>query len=218
MKNSDQKNRYFPVYIDLHQKPCLVVGGGSVAQRKTESLLSAGAEIRIIAPQVTSELKMLNQSKKIQWIPGTYDTSYVDRVTLVIAATSDPNVNQKVYDDCADRNILVNVVDEPQRCSFIVPAVLNRGDIQVSVSTGGAAPTLAGQIRDKIAEVITEEKVVLVRALKQLRPRIRRLPREYRSEFWDYIKRIEIDGYKNNPSQILYDVEQKVAHYEKGML
>ena len=141
--------RYYPAFLDLTDRGCLVVGGGEVALRKVKGLLAAGAKVQVVSPEACTELGQLDG---VEIRTGQYTPSILQGVVLAVAATDSPETNARVFADCRARGVLCNVVDRPECCDFIVPAVLRRGPLTVAVSTGGASPALAGRIRRRLED------------------------------------------------------------------
>ncbi|KKO18429.1 MAG: siroheme synthase [Candidatus Brocadia fulgida] len=137
--------KYYPIFLNIQDKKCVVVGGGNVAWRKVCSLKEAGAKVTVVSPDFCPELERETGVERIQ---QKYTTDILKGAALVVASTDDGVVNKKVYSDAMERGILVNVVDKPDLCSFIVPASIQRGDLCISISTGGASPALARNIRE----------------------------------------------------------------------
>lgn len=189
----NQGNNYYPVMLKLENTKCLLIGGGKVAQRKLEKLLESGASVTIISPDVTSGIEKLFNEGKIRWIVDTYKSCYLEGVWLVICATDDNSVNGEVFKDATRRGIFVNVVDDPQHCTFLIPAVLNKRDLQVAVCSGGAAPVVSVKVRNKIEEIISDDLVEAVSVLKQMRSSIKKLPSEKKRLFWK-----KVDEYLEN--------------------
>jgi siroheme synthase-like protein len=158
--------RYYMACLDLEGKSCLVVGGGTVALEKVRGLLDCGARVTVVAPEITDELRALDAELEERG----YRASDLDGRFLVVAATSMASLNRRVHADAQAQSLLCNVVDVPDLCSFILPAVLRRDPIAVAVSTGGASPALAQRIRDDIAEVIGPQHAELALRLRELRP------------------------------------------------
>lgn len=129
-----------------------MAGGGEVAERKVKSLLKFGAKVVVVAPTFT---KLLSRIKAARLVRRGYRTGDLKGAALVIAATDDPKINRRISKDARLRNILVNVVDAPSLCSFIVPSVIKRGPLVVAISTSGRAPALAKALRLKLQKVIT---------------------------------------------------------------
>lgn len=145
---------YFPIFLDLHDRLCLVVGGGEVASRKVRLLLRAGAKIELWAPALCPALAALAANSEINHRNQPFVAEAVMGAVLVIAATDDAAVNRAVYDAAKIKNIPVNVVDQPALCSFIMPSIIDRSPVQVAVSTGGASPTLARLLRARLETMI----------------------------------------------------------------
>jgi len=141
---------HYLISLDLTQKVCLIVGGGLVAERKARSLFECGACVRVIAPELTPGLREMVESGLIYHRQGYYCSEDLKDVFLVIGATNDEAVNRKIAEDCSKRNLMVNIVDDPRKCSFFVPAVVRRGSLAIAVSTGGKSPLLARRIREEL--------------------------------------------------------------------
>jgi len=152
--------------LDLRGRDCLVVGGGRVATEKALGLLDCGARVTVIAPQVEPELRGL----PVEVVERRFARSDVVGRLLAIAATDDRGVNQAVSAAAAALNVLCNVADDPELCSFILPAIVRRDPIVVGVSTGGASPALAQHLRAEIGELVRDEHADLARRLEELRP------------------------------------------------
>ncbi len=162
--------RYFPVCLNINNKRCIVVGGGSVAARKAKSLLACGAKVTVISPDLTDQLTELFAHKKIEWLSREYRKVDIADAFLVIAATDDPQVQKQVFSEAEENNILVNVADVPEKCNFILPATVRRSDFTLSVSTGGKSPALARKIRKQLDEQFGMEYAAAIDLLGALRP------------------------------------------------
>ena len=149
---------YLPIFADVRNKLCLVVGGGAVGKRKAGVLLEAGANVRVVAPQIEPELA---EQKGINAIVARFDAQYLEGVTLVIAATNDRSVNRQVSELARARNIPVNVVDDPELCSFIMPAIMDRSPLMVAFSSGGASPVLTRLMRGRLETMIPQNYSLL---------------------------------------------------------
>lgn len=150
-------SEYYPVYLNLNQKKCLVVGGGKVAERKVKSLLECGARVFVASPALSAWLEEAVKEGKVTAIRRNYSTSDLENAFLVIGATDDQAVNDKVAEECSERNILVNIVDQTAKCNFIVPAVIRQGPLSISVSTDGKSPMLARRIREELEQAFGPE-------------------------------------------------------------
>jgi len=148
---------HLPLNIDMRGKIVLVVGGGCVAERKIVSLLDAGATVRIVAPVLAPEITRLAATGAIKAKLGCYHASDLVDVFLAVAATNDPHTNRKVADEARQRGILVAVTDDPKSGNVAFPAVLRRGELEVSVSTNGTCPGFSAVVRDLLSTVVSEE-------------------------------------------------------------
>lgn len=164
----------YPVMLDLRGRSVLVVGAGPVATRKVEGLIAEGALVTVVAPDVCSEMEELVTQGLISVLRRGYETSDLDDRWLVVTATANKPVQQQVFDEGEARGIWVNAADDPDRCAFILPAVLREGPVTISVSTGGASPALAGWLRTRMRSAlpanltaIAEELAGRRRAIKE---------------------------------------------------
>ena len=142
---------YFPIFLNLKEKKCLVVGGGEVSFRKASVLIQAGALVKIVSPELCEAFKHL---PSIEYVPDRFQAAHLNGVTLVIAATNEIKTNKEISIEAKKRNIPVNVVDNPDLCTFIMPAILDRSPLMVAFSTGGASPVLARILRGKLETLI----------------------------------------------------------------
>lgn len=164
--------KYFPAFLDLQERLCLVVGGGGVAERKVRSLVQAGAKVKVISPAVTPFLVRMARGGKIDYRSRTFRAGDLKGAFLVIAATDDRDVNERVSAQALRRNLAVNVVDDPAHSSFIVPAVVAQGDLVVAISTSGNSPALARALRQRFAREIGPEYAFLLKLMGALRRRV----------------------------------------------
>jgi len=155
----------YPVSLCLAGRLCIVIGAGEVAERKIESLLAAGAKVRVIAPDDVT-------SGAVEHIRRRYRHGDLSGAFLAIAATDDSEINEAVHREAVERNILVNVVDNPPLCTFFVPAVVTRGDLQISVSTGGKCPALAKKLRIEMESQLGPEMDEYVKTVDRARQEI----------------------------------------------
>lgn len=178
-------SQYYPLFMDIEKKPVLVVGGGTVAWRKVETLLEYGAFVRIVSPKLIPELEALIDNANCIWVRKEYETRDLEEAVLVFSCTEKETVNAQVAADAKALLRPVNVVDDPEKCSFIVPSIMRKGDLCVAVSTGGSSPILARQIRAELEEFYGDEFVEYLALLKSWRSKVKQfLPPERRQEFW----------------------------------
>lgn len=142
----------FPMFLKLDGRKCVVVGAGTIAAQKLESLLESGADVRVVAPVASDEIRELARSGRVTWIQTEFHAEHLQDASLVIAATGNPEVNQAVYSAAQQLSVFCNSVDEPERCDFYYPALVRRGDLQIAISTAGKSPALAQRIRKELEE------------------------------------------------------------------
>lgn len=143
---------YFPIFCQLNNKPCLLVGGGEVAERKARLLMDAGAVISVVAPTFTPQFMQWQNEQRLQCFTAEFSVADLADKWLVIAATDNEQVNQLVYQQATEQRIFCNVVDSPKQASFIMPSVIDRSPIMVAISSGGKAPVLARILREKMEQ------------------------------------------------------------------
>ena len=179
----------FPLFLSLKDRRALVVGGGEPAARKTELLLSAGAQVTLIAETVTGEIAQLIADGRVAWAGHDFNADDLDGITLAIVATEDSALQARVAHAAQKRCLPVNVVDRPALSSFIMPAIVDRGPITVAISTGGTAPALARKLRAEIERALPATIGRLARFAEIFRDQVRRTLREPRARrlFWDRI-------------------------------
>lgn len=165
--------RYYPIHLDLKDRSVLVVGGGTIAEGKAQSLLEAEARISLVSPTLTPRLATLVREGAIRHRAGAFAEFDLLGVSLVISATDDPRVNQEVHRLATWRGLLCNVVDQPALCNFITPALVVRGEMQIGISTGGGSPSVAQLVKRRIAEAIGEEYADLLRLAAKLRAELK---------------------------------------------
>ncbi len=180
---------YFPVFLDLEGRRVTVIGGGEVALRKVEKLLASGAVVTVIAPQLDRRLRDLAAVGQVVLEPREYRSGDLEGSFLVVAATSDEDINRAVAAEASRLNLLANVVDAPELCNFIVPSTIQREGLTLAISTGGMSPALAKQLRRKLEELLVPEYGPFLQLLASLRQRIRReLPlSDQREAFWSEV-------------------------------
>lgn len=180
---------FLPISLDIKNRPCLVVGGGEVAARKVELLLRAGGQVTVIAPQLCEDLLQLVQQGRIVHQPQTFTPEQISEHVLVIAATNQQMINRDVAARAKQLNIPVNVVDQPDLCTFIVPSIIDRSPIVVAVSSGGASPVLARLLRARLETLIPASYGRLAKLLESFRSlaKARFEDTQLRRRFWEKI-------------------------------
>ncbi len=142
--------RYYPVCLDIKDRNCLVVGGGQVGTRKVRTLIQCGAQVTVVSPEVTAELKLLAQQGKIRIRLRDYQKADLDAAFLVIGATDDQEQNRRIHQDAEAAQRLCNIADQPELCNFVLPAVISQGDLMVAISTSGRSPAFAKYLRRRL--------------------------------------------------------------------
>ena len=163
------ETNFYMAALNLTGRKCLVVGAGAIGLEKIEGLLASDAEVAVVAPEADPEVAELAEAGAVEWKRRHYVPDDLEGCFLVVAATSDTNSNIAVYNDADARSMLVNVVDVPPLCNFILPAIVRRGPIAIAISTAGASPALAKRMKDEIAEQFGEEYASLALMLNEVR-------------------------------------------------
>lgn len=178
----------YPIFVDLNDQPCLIVGGGPVALRKIRLMISAGAKITVVAPEICSDLES-EFGPQIQHFARCFEDSDISGYRLITAATSDPTVNRHVSRLAQAANIPVNVVDQPALCSFITPSIVDRSPVLIAISTGGDAPVLARMLRAKLEAFVPSTYGLLAATMGRYRDALKQaLPEErQRRMFWEKV-------------------------------
>jgi siroheme synthase-like protein len=164
---------YFPIYLDMQQRPCLVVGGGAVAERKIASLLEAGANVTVVSPDITDNIARWWKQGSIHLQARRYRAGDTVGFRIVFAATDDADLNDVVFRECRNSGVWINAADDPSHCDFILPSVLRRGDLAIAISTGGESPALARTIRDELEFYFTGEYDSLLKLASEVRSELR---------------------------------------------
>lgn len=178
--------KYYPVFLDMTDRPVLVVGGGYVALQKIEVLLQAGAKIKVIAKElIAQEIKNLPVSLEIR----EYSETDIIGASVVIAATNNSDINKIIFNHAKKHNILLNSVDDKDNCDFILGAITTKGDITVTVSTAGKSPVVAKKLRDKINNILTDNYSPLLETFSHFRIKAyKEFNAIQRKEFFKYLE------------------------------
>ena len=164
---------YYPLYLEMNRRRCVVVGGGAVAERKVEGLLAVGADVTVISPAASEGLRTLVAAGAVRHVAREYRSGDLAGFDLVFVATDDAAVNSAVCCDARAQDVWVNSADDPDHCDFILPAVIRRGDLTVAVSTGGASPAAARAIREELDRYFTEDYGQLIRVAAEVRAELK---------------------------------------------
>lgn len=179
--------KHFPIFLDLKDRPCIVIGGGAVATRKTQNLLKADAKVIVISPEISSDIKQLSSDGIITVFERNYESTDIAVAFLIVAATDNKQINANIATLANNANTPVNVADDPSLCSFIFPSVLDRSPVTIAVSTGGASPVLARQLRMKLETMIPSACGRLAGITEEYRDKVKKhYPKqEQRKKFWE---------------------------------
>ena len=149
--------KLFPMFLKMAGRPCLVVGAGAVAESKIASLAETGAKVRVIAPEATEQVRSWAKTKKIEWQRRGFQPEDLAGMFLVVAATSSRELHGEILKEARRRAVLCNIVDVPELCDFFYPAVVQRGALQIAISTSGRSPALAQRLRKALEEQFGRE-------------------------------------------------------------
>lgn len=208
--------KYYPLNVSLKNKKCVVFGAGEVALRKVKRLLECQAAVSVIAQEITPRLKRLSEKKKIIFKNKKAGLKDLKGAFLVVAATNDRKLNALVSAYCLKKNILINVVDSPRECNFILPSVFRRGSLAISVSTDGLSPALAKKIRRDIQQRFGFEYAKLLRLMKKIRPEaLKKIknPRARNRFFQEIFQPKILDLFKKNKQR---QASQRIREYLKN--
>jgi precorrin-2 dehydrogenase / sirohydrochlorin ferrochelatase len=161
--------RYYPIFLDLRAQRCLVIGGGEVAERKVATLLQADGQVTVISPTLTLQLQSWVEERQITAHLRTYQKGDMHGFSLVFAATDDEELHRQTAAEAQEAGIFLNVVDRPALCSFIVPALVSRGDLTLAISTSGASPAMAKKIRQELTQQFGPEYAQALSLLTRVR-------------------------------------------------
>ncbi len=180
---------YLPIFLNIHNKTCLIVGGGEVAARKTDLLLQAGAQVFVVAPNLCSTLQDYLKQGKIHHTAASYQPENLDDMHLVIAATDDAIINRQVSETAQQRRIPVNVVDNPDLCTFIMPSIVDRSPLMIAISSGGHSPVLARLLRAQLETMIPSVYARIAALAGQFRTQVQHhfTQPEKRRQFWEKV-------------------------------
>jgi precorrin-2 dehydrogenase / sirohydrochlorin ferrochelatase len=192
MKKASASVSYYPVFLNLTGKKCVVAGGGQVALRKVQSLLGSGASIEVIGSRICPGLAPLAAKGLLEIRRQKYDEGDIDGAYAVIAATGDRKLNRSIASEARRKKVLVNVVDDPVNCDFIMPSIMRRGDIAIAISTGGKSPALARKLRARLEKEFGEEYEEVARLIGQVRQELKDESRKIKADKWQ--QAIDLDA------------------------
>jgi siroheme synthase-like protein len=176
---------YYPIFLEMSERRCVVLGGGAVAERRIDGLLAAAAEVTVISLTITAGLRSLLTEKRIRFIERAYETGDLAGYDLVFVATDEPEINARICRDAKAQGVWINSADDPAHCDFILPAVIRRGDLTVAVSTGGASPAATRAIREELDQYFTGDYAGFVRIAREVRNELRGRSLKVTADGWN---------------------------------
>jgi siroheme synthase-like protein len=176
---------YYPICLDVSGWRCIVIGGGAVAVRRVESLLSAGGKVSVVSPVVIDGLARLIARDAVKHVPRCYQAGDLAGARLAMVAIGDRDVSRSIFAEARARGVLVNAADDPAHCDFVLPAVVRRGDLSVAVSTGGVSPATARAIREELESYFTEDYARLVQIAGEVRQELKNRSRPATAGAWN---------------------------------
>jgi precorrin-2 dehydrogenase len=190
---------YYPVFLEVAGRPCVVVGGGPIACRKVEGLLEAGASVTVVSPALEPALAALVAAGRIRHVARAWTPGDLAGAQLAFVATADGAVNDAVAREGRSRGVWVNAADDPERCDFILPSVLRRGHLLIAVATGGASPALSRAVREELEGVVGDDYAALAEVVSDVRRELRAAGRAPDPAAWGRVldgdlRRLVADG------------------------
>lgn len=173
-------NRLYPIFLVLSGKPCVVVGGGPIALQKTRALCDAEADVTVITPECVDELKLLVRQADIRLRQRGYESGDLDGTFLVIAATNQPELNKMIREEALEKNVLCNVVDNPELCDFYVPSIHTAGDLKIAISSNAKSPAVSKKIRRELEELYGPTVAEALRLSARARETLKKQVPDYR--------------------------------------
>lgn len=200
--------RYYPVFLDIAGKPVVVVGGGEVALRKAEGLLDAGAEVTVVSPALHPDLQALVSRGRVRHVAREYARGDLEGYFLAFVGTDDRSVNAAVSREGRQRRVWVNAVDDPPNCDFIMPGIVQCGDLVIAVSTSGTSPAMARKMREELEAFLSQEYVLMLELAAEVRQELRERSVIVEPEVWNAaldggLKRLLGEGRREEAKQRL---------------
>ncbi|MCD4764169.1 MAG: bifunctional precorrin-2 dehydrogenase/sirohydrochlorin ferrochelatase [Desulfobacterales bacterium] len=196
--------RYYPVNLDIQNRKCLVVGGGSVGTRKVMTLVECGAVVTVVSSDVAEELLELAEKKMIELKRRPYESSDIDGMFLVIGATDNEELNRQINKDAEHQNKLCNIADRPDACNFVLPSIVNRGNLVIAISTSGKSPAFAKKMRQDLEKEFGEEYDEFLQLMGAIRKKAlseKHEPEAHKHLFEQLINRGLVDMVRNNDEE-----------------
>jgi precorrin-2 dehydrogenase/sirohydrochlorin ferrochelatase len=216
--------KYYPVCLDIKNRPCLVVGGGQVGTRKVKTLLDCGATVTVVSPEVTEELAALSRQGRIQLHQREYCSADLACVFLVIGATDDEQLNRTIHKDAEQAQRLCNIADQPHLCNFILPSIISQGDLTITISTSGKSPAFAKHLRRQLQDRFGPEYDLFLQLMGAIRKKLlaaEHAPEVHKPIFEKLIQSDLLDKIKKKDIQavdkLLAELLDETFHYHDLM-
>jgi len=209
--------RYYPVFLDLNGKSVVVIGGGNIAHQKMENLIKVGADVTVVSPDLNEPMATLKAEDRFRHIDREYQPGDLEGYTLAFVATDDRAVNAAVADEGKARGVWVNAVDDPPYCDFIMPGIVQRGDLVIAVSTSGRSPAMARKMREELTDFLTEEWVAMLELAAEVRAELKARGVMVDSDTWNAALDDELrhllqeDRYDEAKQRLLRNLRQPVS-------
>ena len=216
-------NKYYPIYLDLESRHCVVIGGNDEAARKVQGLVNCRAKVTVISPALVKSLQPLVELEAVTWLRKVYTSGDLAEATLVIVADSeDVEINKQVFAEAELRNILVNVSDKPQMCSFIAPAIAEKGSLKIAISTGGGSPALTRKVKDLVSNSGVLDWGDLIPLLSKVRSELKIQGKNIRPNSWqeaitpELLKNFQNGDYDQAYDRLISDLIRSSKAVTKG--
>ena len=216
-------NKYYPIYLDLESRHCVVIGGNDEAARKVQGLVNCRAKVTVISPEIVKSLQPLVELATVTWLRKVYTSGDLVEAALVIVADSeDLEINKQVFAEADLRNILVNVSDKPQMCSFIAPAIAEKGSLKIAISTGGGSPALTRKVKDLVSNSGVLDWGDLIPLLSKVRSELKIQGKNVRPDSWqesitpELLKNFQNGDYDQAYDRLISDLIRSSKTVTKG--
>ena len=208
--------KYYPVNLDITNRRCVIIGGGDVAERKAERLIECGAQVTIVSPLLTPLLEERKKARQIVHVDRDYEEKTLHGAFMVIGATDRNEINAQISQDALSLGILVNNLDDPDKCNFILPSLVQQGDLSIAISTGGKSPALAKKLREDMQQQYGPEYQVLLRIMGSLRKKVLTqsyAPQDNKALFVDLVHSDILQAIRDGNR----DLVNKIIHEHSGI-
>ncbi len=202
--------RFYPVFLDIAGKPAVVIGGGNIAYQKVVGLVTSGADITVVSPELNEDMAALRAEGRFRHIERDYQPGDIEGYTIAFVATDDRAINATVAREGKERRVWVNAVDDPPYCDFIMPAIVQQGDLTIAISTSGRSPAMARKMREELELFLTEDYSLMLELAAEVRAELRERDVLVDSDTWNAaldadLRRLLVAGQRSEAKQRLYE-------------